>query len=71
VISNHSISSPYFSYSETFKYRWQTNEVYGTNVLNTGIVSVNVGEKTQFQIEGQTVNIFVPKQGACVRGSLT
>jgi len=39
VISNSSIASEYFDYSEQFKYRWTGN------VLNTGIVTINPGQK--------------------------
>lgn len=62
VISNESISSEYFSYSQQFQYRW-TN-----NFLNTGIVSVKPGEKTAFTIAGQSFDVYIPKQGEGVRG---
>ena len=62
VISNESISSEYFTYSELFKYRWTTN------VLNTGLVTLTPGEKTTLTIAGQEVHIKIPREDEPVRG---
>lgn len=62
VISNETIASDIFSYSEEFKYRWTSN------VLNTGIVSVVPGATTSFTIQGQTFNIKIPADASPVRG---
>lgn len=62
VISNHTVDSDLFTYKSQFKYRWTDK------FLSTGLVTVNPGEKTNFKIAGQDVNILVPKQGAGTRG---
>jgi hypothetical protein len=62
VISNRTVDSSLFSYKSQFKYRWTDK------FLSTGLVSVTPGEKTNFKIAGQEVNILVPKQGAGTRG---
>jgi hypothetical protein len=68
AISDHAISSEYFSYSQPFQYKWQSNDVTGTNVLNAGIVTVNPGELTTLMIENQKVEIFIPAEDAGIRG---
>lgn len=62
IISNATIESEYFTYSEPFKYRW--TQYY----LNTGIVSVVPGEKTKFTIAGEDIEVLVPVQGEGTRG---
>jgi hypothetical protein len=62
AIANSTISSSYFSYQSQFKYRWTDK------YLSTGIVTVTPGVKTQISIAGNTVDLFVPKDGEGVRG---
>jgi hypothetical protein len=62
VISNSSVSSSYFSYSQPFKYRW-TNKY-----LNTGIVDVVPGQASHFYVGGKDISITIPKENAGVRG---
>jgi hypothetical protein len=64
VISNATIPSDLFSYSEPFQYRWTQN------VLNTGIVTVQPGQKTPITIGSQTFEIYIPLEGEGVRGIL-
>jgi hypothetical protein len=64
VISNGTVSSPYFDYSQQFKYRW-TNKY-----LNTGLVSVTPGQHTTLNIAGKSVNIYLPKENEGTRGVL-
>jgi hypothetical protein len=68
VIANHTISSDLFSYGSPFKYRWTSNSETGVNVLNTGIVTVTPGTTTKFAIEGQIVEVSIPKEKEGVRG---
>ena len=68
IVANHSISSEHFSYSSPFKHRWTQNSLIGPTYLNSGIVTVTPGVKTQLSIEGQTVNLYLPKDGEGVRG---
>ena len=68
VISNHSIASDIFSYSEPFKYRWNSNSLVGDLYLNTGIISVDAGKKNSLTIEGQKVDLFVPAENDGTRG---
>lgn len=62
VISNESVASEYFTYSEPFKYRW--NQYH----LNTGVAAVKPGEKTTFTIAGEDYNVYIPPQGGGTRG---
>jgi hypothetical protein len=62
VISNTSIPSQYFTYSDRFKYRWTDK------FLSTGIVSVTPGEKTSFNVGGKNVEVYLPKENEGVRG---
>lgn len=64
VISNATISSDLFSYSQPFQYRWTQN------VLNTGLVTIQPGQKTPITIGSQTFEIFIPKEGDGIRGIL-
>lgn len=64
VISNSSVSSPYFTYSQPFQYRW-TNKY-----LNTGLVSVTPGQKKVLNIAGKDVSIYLPKETEGTRGVL-
>ena len=68
VISNHSIVSDIFSYSEPFKYRWNSNSLIGDLYLNTGIISVDAGKKSTLTIEGQSVDFFIPVENDGTRG---
>jgi len=62
VISNHSISNSLFTYSKQFQYRW--TQFY----LNTGVVSVTAGVVNQYNIDGQAVKVYVPKDDEGTRG---
>ena len=62
VISNESISSEIFSYSEQFKYRWTEN------FLNSGVVNVEPGKNSEITIAGQTFTIRIPEENSPVRG---
>ncbi len=62
VISNSTISSPYFTYSKQFQYRWTDK------YLSTGIVSVTPGQTTTLSVAGKTVNIRLPKDGEGIKG---
>jgi hypothetical protein len=62
VISNSSVASSLFSYSQPFKYRWTQN------YLNTGIVSVKPGQSNVFKIGTEEIKIFVPAEGDGARG---
>lgn len=62
VISNTTIASPYFTYNAPFQYRW-TNKI-----LNTGLVTVNPGQATTFNIAGQTITINLPVENQGTRG---
>ncbi|CAE7491601.1 desi1 [Symbiodinium microadriaticum] len=62
VISNESITSDLFTYSEQFKYRWTYN------VLNTGMLTVEPGKNTEITIAGQTFNIRIPEENSPIRG---
>lgn len=62
VISNRSIESEYFTYSQPFRYRW--TQYY----LNTGIASIIPGQKTKFTIAGEDFEVLVPEQGEGTRG---
>jgi hypothetical protein len=62
VISNSSIASSYFTYSQPFKYRW-TNKF-----LNTGIVDVVPGQPNHFYVGGKDVTINIPAENAGIRG---
>lgn len=62
VISNSTVSSPYFDYSQPFKYRW-TNKY-----LNTGLVTVTPGQTTTFNIAGKDISIHLPNPTEGVRG---
>ena len=62
VISNSSINSEFFTYSSQFKYRWTSN------YLNTGVISITPGEKNVLSINGQNVELFIPKQNDGIRG---
>jgi hypothetical protein len=64
VISNTTIDSDIFTYSEPFQYRWTEN------VLNTGIVTVTPGEKKTLTIGSESIDIFIPVQGQGTRGVL-
>jgi hypothetical protein len=64
VISNSSITSDIFTYSEPFQYRWTQN------VLNTGLVTIQPGQKTPITIGSQTFEVFIPKEGDGIRGIL-
>jgi hypothetical protein len=64
VISNETIESPLFSYTEKFMFRWTEN------YLHTGIVSVKPGEKTSFTIGSESFDVFVPTEGEGTRGVL-
>jgi len=62
VISNHTISNSLFTYSKPFQYRW--TQFY----LNTGVVSVTAGVVNQYNIDGQAVKVYVPKDDEGTRG---
>jgi hypothetical protein len=63
VVSNSSIAAnPLFDYSAPFKYRWTDK------YLATGIVTLNPGATTNFNILGENVNIYLPKENEGVRG---
>jgi hypothetical protein len=62
VISNETVASEYFSYSEPFKYRWTQYH------LNTGVATVKPGEKTTFTIAGEDYDVYIPPQGGGTRG---
>lgn len=64
VISNETIESPLFTYSEEFRYRWTDN------VLNSGVVSVTPGEKNTFSVGDESFNVFIPALGEGSRGVL-
>jgi len=64
AISNETINSELFSYSQPFKYRWTSN------TLNTGVLSVTPGQKTSITIQDQTFEIYVPEENSPVRGAL-
>jgi hypothetical protein len=64
VISNATISSDLFTYSQPFQYRWTQN------ILNTGLVTIQPGQKTPITIGSQTFEIFIPKEGDGIRGIL-
>lgn len=64
VISNSTISSDIFTYSEPFQYRWTQN------TLNTGIVTVEPGKKTPITIGSQTFEVYIPLETEGVRGIL-
>jgi hypothetical protein len=68
VIANHTIDSEYFSYKDAFQHKWTSNDLIGDTYLNTGIVSVTPGQVNSFKIEGETVEVFVPKEDDGVRG---
>lgn len=68
VLSNHSITSDIFSYSEPFKYRWTSNSLNGDLFLNTGILTVDTGKKSSVTIEGQKIDLFVPNENDATRG---
>jgi hypothetical protein len=68
VIANTTIYSPYFTYSQAFKYRWQSNSYETSLTLNTGVVTVTPGATTSFEIAGQTVSVTIPAENAGIRG---
>ena len=68
VISNHTIDSPYFTYSKQFQNAWVNATATGPNVLNTGIVTVTPGETTTFVIENQEVKVTIPAENSGTRG---
>ena len=68
VISNHTIDSPYFTYSKQFQNAWTTSITTGPNFLNSGIVTVTPGDTTTFVIENQEVKVSIPAENAGVRG---
>ena len=63
VISNGTMESDYFSYSNPFKFRWE--QYY----LNTGEVDVKVG-KNSFAIAGEIIDVYIPHENEAVRGVL-
>jgi len=64
VISNGTVTSPYFNYAQQFKYRW-TNKY-----LQTGLVSVTPGQSTTLNIAGKSVNVHLPVENGPTRGVL-
>lgn len=62
VISNTTISSPYFTYNSQFKYRW-TNKY-----LNSGLVTLTPGQNNHFSIGGKTFDVYLPKENVGTRG---
>eukprot|EP00471_Norrisiella_sphaerica_P007917 CAMPEP_0184493994 /NCGR_PEP_ID=MMETSP0113_2-20130426/27520_1 /TAXON_ID=91329 /ORGANISM="Norrisiella sphaerica, Strain BC52" /LENGTH=519 /DNA_ID=CAMNT_0026879523 /DNA_START=53 /DNA_END=1609 /DNA_ORIENTATION=- len=51
-----------FTYSEPFRYRWTDKR------LSSGLLKVVPGEVTKVSVEGQDIEIFLPAEGAGVRG---
>jgi len=62
VISNQTIASSIFGFQAQFRYRWTDK------YLSTDIISVTPGQKTHLSIAGNELDIFLPKEGAAVRG---
>jgi hypothetical protein len=63
VISNETMPSDYFSYSNPFKFRWK--QFY----LNTGEIDVTTG-KNSFEIAGEIIDVYIPQENEAVRGVL-
>ena len=64
VISNVTspVTSPIFSYTKPFKYRWTSK------YLSSGLVSVKPGQPTSLTIQGTTFTVNLPAETAGSRG---
>lgn len=54
----------FFDYSNKFQYKWTQNHIH------TALKAVTAGEPTSFTIDGKTVEVNLPRQGAGVSGLL-